>query len=105
MDFVQMQEMQRALQEKYQDKWTPLTPETAVRTILWMIGEVSEVADILKKRGESAVMEDAETRADFVEELCDVLMYFNDAMLCFDITPEELEAAYRKKHERNMKRW
>ena len=33
------------------------------------------------------------------------MMYFNDVMLCYDITPEELEEVYQEKHRRNMERW
>ena len=32
-------------------------------------------------------------------------MYLNDVMLCYGITPEELAATYRAKHQRNMTRW
>ena len=37
--------------------------------------------------------------------MCDTLMYLNDVMLCYGISPEELEEVYLKKHEKNMKRW
>ena len=33
------------------------------------------------------------------------MMYFNDLMLCYGVTPNELEQIYREKHERNMSRW
>jgi len=100
-----MHEIQTELQAKYFDKWGGLSPEHSVRTLLWMMGEAGEVADIIKKKGESAIMNDPQIRHAFVEEMCDVLMYFNDLMLCFDIAPEELEAVYEAKHRRNMKRW
>lgn len=32
-------------------------------------------------------------------------MYYNDVMLCYDISVNELKEAYEKKHEKNMKRW
>ncbi len=38
-------------------------------------------------------------------ELADVLMYFNDILLCFGISAEELKQSYTDKFERNMKRW
>ena len=70
-----------------------------------MYGELAEVGDIIKKKGEQAIMEDGKTRRHFVEEMCDVMMYFNDIMLCFDISPEALENIYREKFLRNMSRW
>lgn len=103
--FQEMQEIQKQLQEKYKDKWTPLGPDTAKQTLLWLMIELGEVADIIKKDGSSKIMEDKEVRTHFIEELCDVMMYFNDAMLCYDISPEELREVYLAKHKRNMERW
>lgn len=100
-----MQEMQKVLQEKYLDKWGGLSPEKAMSKMLWMIAEVGEAAQIIKKKGNSEIMSDAETRKYFVEEMCDVLMYFNDVLISYSITPEEFERAYTEKHNKNMKRW
>lgn len=105
LDFTGMQEMQRELQEKYREKWGGLSPEKAVSKLLWLYGELGEAGDIIKKKGINDIMQREDVRGDFVEELCDVMMYFNDIMLCFSITPEELSRAYIKKHERNMTRW
>lgn len=105
LDFTGMQEMQRELQEKYREKWGGLSPEKAVSKLLWLYGELGEVGDIIKKKGIDDIMQREDVRGDFVEELCDVMMYFNDIMLCFSITPEELSRAYINKHERNMTRW
>lgn len=98
-------DMQAALQEKYHEQWGGLSPEHGAHSLLWMYGEAGEVGDIIKKCGDSAIMDDAETRAHFIEEMCDVMMYFHDVLLCYDISPEEFAAAYRAKFERNMKRW
>ena len=45
----EMQEMQKALQDKYKDQWEPVSPETGKNKLLWMIGEIGEVIDIVKK--------------------------------------------------------
>lgn len=103
--FEDMQEIQRELQEKYKGKWKALCPEVGREKLLWMMIEAGEVADIIKKRGDANIMQDAETRTHMIEEMCDVMMYFNDVMLCYGIEPKELEAVYREKHERNLKRW
>ncbi|EFI41359.1 hypothetical protein HMPREF0629_01417 [Peptoniphilus sp. oral taxon 386 str. F0131] len=39
------------------------------------------------------------------EELTDVLMYYNDVLLCYGISVEELKGSYTSKFEKNMKRW
>ena len=46
----EMLAMQRELQDKYKDKWEPISPETGKNKLLWMIGEIGEVIDIIKKK-------------------------------------------------------
>ncbi len=104
-DFKQMQQIQKELQEKYKDKWTKLSPDAGQEKLLWMLIEAGEIADVLKKNGNDKIMEDSKVRQDFIEEMCDTLMYLNDIMICYDITPEELEEVYLNKHKRNMNRW
>lgn len=101
----EMQEMQRALQARYQDKWEPISPEAGKNKMLWMIGEVGEAIDIVKKHGGSRAAADAGLRNALIEELADVLMYYNDIMLCYGISVDELKQVYRDKFERNMSRW
>ena len=101
----EMQEMQKELQERYKDKWEPICPEIGQNKLLWMIGEIGEVIDIVKKNGGRNASEDDNIRKDLVEEMADVLMYFNDVMLCYGISEDELKASYISKFERNMKRW
>ena len=73
--------------------------------LLWMIGEIGEVVDIIKKHGGDAASRDKELRAHLIEEMADVLMYYNDILLCYGITAEELKQSYISKFEKNMKRW
>ena len=40
-----------------------------------------------------------------VEELADVLMYYNDVLLCYGISAEELKQSYAHKFEKYMERW
>ena len=101
----EMQEMQKALQEKYKHKWEPICPQIGQNKRLWMIGEVGEVIDIVKKNGGEKVCTDPEIRSALIEEMADVLMYFNDVMLCYGISEEELKKAYTEKFMKNMKRW
>ena len=98
-------EMQRALQERYKHKWEPICPETGKNKMLWMIGEIGEVADIVKKHGDETAMSDPELRRALVEEMADVLMYYGDIMLCYGITTDELKTSYEAKFRRNMNRW
>lgn len=101
----EMQQMQRELQNKYKGIWEPISPETGKNKLLWMIGEVGEVIDIIKKKGGERAEKGTELRKELVEELADVLMYYNDVLLCYDITAEELKEVYSKKFKRNMTRW
>ena len=107
MDFTikEMLAMQKALQEKYKDIWEGVSPEVGQNKILWMIGEIGEVIDVVKKNGFAEATQNSEHRKDLVEELADVLMYYNDILLCYGITAEELKSAYTAKFQRNMSRW
>lgn len=101
----EMQEMQNRLQEKYRDKWEPICPETGKNKLLWLIGEIGEVIDIVKKNGSQKAVADPSLRKDLIEEMADVLMYYNDVMLCYGISADELKKAYTEKFEKNMQRW
>ena len=101
----EMLQMQRALQEKYKHKWEPICPATGKNKMLWMVGELGEVIDIVKKNGDEAAVTDPRLRQELVEELADVLMYYGDILLCYGITPEELKASYEAKFQKNMNRW
>lgn len=101
----EMLAMQQTLQEKYENKWEPICPAAGKHKLLWMIGEIGEVIDVIKKNGETGTLDDAELRRQLVEELADVLMYYNDVLLCYGIGDEELKEAYTAKFDRNMTRW
>ena len=105
LNFSKMQDIQKELQEKYKDKWGGLSPEKARNQLLWLYSELGEVGDIIKKNGDEKIMNDTATRHHFIEEMCDVMMYFNDVMLCYDISPDEFEKVYIEKHKVNMGRW
>ena len=92
-----MKEMQRTLQEKYKDKWEGISPEVGKNKLLWMVGEIGEVIDIVKKHGGLKASNSKDVRKE--------LMYYNDILLCYDISSEELKSAYVEKFEKNMKRW
>lgn len=101
----EMLAMQQTLQEKYKDKWEPIGPEAGKHKLLWMIGEIGEVIDIIKKNGDVKSTEDSDLRKHLIEEMADILMYYNDVLLCYGISEEELKEAYTTKFEKNMKRW
>ena len=100
----EMQKMQRILQEKYKRKWEPVDAATGRNKLLWMVGEIGEVIDIIKKRGDDEIMHNPETRRHLIEELADVQMYLADVMLCYGVTAEEYSDVHARKHARNMKR-
>lgn len=63
--FEEMQQAQKSLHAKYEEKWGPLSPQVGRDHLLWMIAEAGEVADVIKKRGDARIMEDEATRAHF----------------------------------------
>ena len=47
--------------------------------LLWMMDEAGEVGDVIRKQG----LEEPEVRRHFVEEMCNVMMYFDELLLHF----------------------
>lgn len=101
----EMHQMQQTLHARYQSLWDPYAQESGKSMLLWMIGEIGEVIDIVKKNGGARAASDPALRAQLVEEMADVLMYYNETMLCYGITADELKQAYTAKFKRNMTRW
>ena len=99
-----MMAMQKALHQMHEGEWFPLKPAYGQHTILYMIEEIGEVIAILKKKGDQSVINDPAVRNAFIEEIADVLMYYTDTLLRYQVTPEELTNAFLKKHEKNMHR-
>ena len=91
--------MQAGLQERYQDKWQHLSPEIGKDQLLWLMIELGEVADIIKKEGSRKIMEDNATREHFIEEMADVMMHYNDVLLCYGILTDEFSKIYQEKHQ------
>ena len=98
----EMQQMQKKLQAHYCGQWEPISPAVGRNKLLWMIGEIGEVIDLIKKHGHEKVM--TEKRSDLVEEMADVLMYYQDTLLRYHITADEISDAFARKHDRNMGR-
>lgn len=99
-----MMDMQMELWEANRDKWSPMEAKYGRNFLLWMMQEMGEVISIIKKKGDNAIMKNEEVRKAFVEEMSDVLMYYNDTLLRYGITSDEISAAYINKHNKNMKR-
>ncbi len=104
LKFSDILDMQRRLQKKYEGIWEDATPEHGASHLLWGMCEMGEVADIIKKKGNDAIMNDPYVRASFTEEFADVLMYLGDLMLCYNVSADEICEAFIKKHEYNMRR-
>ena len=104
LQFSEILRMQHELWEKHAHEWSPLEPKYARNSLLWMLGEIGEVIEIIKKCEEEKIEADADIKRAFTEELCDVLMYFGDVLLRYEITAEMLAEAYVRKHNKNMQR-
>ena len=101
----EMLDMQKQLADHYNNYNETPCPMWGRKKTLWMLGEVGEIIDIEKKKGDEQILNDPEVRAHFVEEMTDILMYYTEILMCYDISEDELKNAYVKKFERNMHRW
>ena len=61
LNLEDMQQIQKELQAKYLEKWGGLSPKIGRDKLLWMMIEAGEVADIIKKKGDDAILNDPET--------------------------------------------
>lgn len=104
LSISQMQRLQLELWSKYRNVWSPIEPKYARDSLLWMIEEIGEVIAIIKKRGDDSIVNDENVHKIFIEEMCDVLMFFNDVLLRYGITEEEFSKIYIEKHNKNMDR-
>lgn len=90
----EMMKMQKELWEQNKDNWSPMEAKYGRNFLLWMIEEMGEVISIIKKKGDNAIMTNDEVRKAFVEEMSDVLMYYNETLLRYSITANEISTAY-----------
>lgn len=100
----ELMEYQRKLYELHKDRWAPREPAFARESILWSIDEIGEVIAIIKKKGDAAIMSNPAVRRHYVEECCDVMMYWLDMMACYGITAQEFSQGFHDKAESNLKR-
>ena len=99
-----MKQMQFELYEKNKQQWKNMQPQYAKDYLLYMVEEMGEAIAIIKKQGIDAIMQDEKVRTRFVEEFCDVLMYYVEVLNRLHISSEELTKAYKAKHEINLNR-
>jgi hypothetical protein len=104
IDIKEKMAMSYALWEKHKETWAPMRAEHGKTFILFMIEEIGEAIAIIKKKGETEIMENTEVRHQFIEEMCDVMMYYSDVLNRFGVTPEEYSKIYRSKFTANMER-
>ena len=95
--------LQQALQDQHPE-WGGNHPGQGTGQLLWLVGELGEVIDVIKKVDNDHLMADGTPRAMLVEELTDVAMYFHDILNCYGITAEEFSQAYYSKMQRNLHR-
>lgn len=100
----EMMALQEELYQVNKDNWSPIVPSTGKSKLLWMIEEVGEVISIIKKKSEEDIMNDPIVREAFVEEMADVMMYYQDVLRCYQVNSEEFSNVYMKKHQRNLER-
>jgi NTP pyrophosphatase (non-canonical NTP hydrolase) len=100
----EMIDLSNKLFDLNKDEWAPKTPESNIYWFSWLIGEIGEVIDILKKKGVNKIMEDKNVRHEMLEEITDCYMYLADILNRYQYTPEEFSKVYKDKMKYNFKR-
>lgn len=104
LSISEMMAMQKELYALHEGEWWPMEPEYTGNFLLYVMEELGEVCGVWKKAGPKGIMDDPAARRAFLEEMTDVLMYYNEVLLRCHVTPEELAESYRSKHHRNLGR-
>jgi NTP pyrophosphatase (non-canonical NTP hydrolase) len=99
-----MLSLSNELHEQHKHKWGKKTPESNTAWLLWLVGEIGEVIDIIKKKGPKKIMHEQKTRAHTLEEITDCYMYLADILNRYEFTAEEFSKTYHKKINKNLKR-
>ena len=96
--------LSRQLYALHKHEWKELTPESNIYFVGWLVAEIGEVLDVIKKKGVDKIMNDPSTRNEMLEEISDCYMYLADILNRYQYTAEEFGDAYRKKMNHNLKR-
>jgi HAD superfamily hydrolase (TIGR01549 family) len=99
-DLLTLQDMQQAAHPE----WGGIGPEMGDSKMLWLVSELGEVIDVMKKVSIDHLMEPGVPRSRLVEELADVAMYFHDVLQCYGISAKEFSQAFYGKMRRNLRR-
>lgn len=99
-----MLDLSNKLFDLHSHEWMQKTPESNIFYLAWLVGEVGEVIDIVKKKGPSKIMRDEKTRTEMLEEIVDCYFYLADIINRYGYTPEEFSKMYLDKMNYNLKR-
>ncbi len=99
----EMMELSEQLYKKYEDYWDN-SPESNINWVCWLVGEIGEMIDIIKKKGTDQIMNDKSTRLEMLKEITDCYMYLADILNRYKFTAEEFSEVYIDKMNYNLKR-
>jgi len=99
----EMMELSKQLYKMNEDYWDN-SPESNINWVCWLVGEIGEVIDIIKKKGTDKIMNDKSTRLEMLKEITDCYMYLADILNRYEFTGEEFSIVYRDKMNYNLKR-
>ncbi len=99
----EMLDLSNKLYEKHKDYWDN-SPESNINWVCWLVGEVGEVIDIIKKKGADKIINDETVRREMLLEITDCYMYLADITNRYKFTAEEFSKAYNEKMDYNLGR-
>jgi len=95
--------LSKKLREKHPE-WGKPTPESNVSWFAWLVVEIGEAIDIIKKKGVKKIMEDKQTREEMIVEIADCYMFLADILDRYKFSHRDFSKAYFRKMEQNLKR-
>lgn len=100
----EMLQLSTDLYEKNKHKWGEKTPESNIYWLAFLVTEVAEVIDIVKKKGSGKIMTDENIRKDTLTEIADCFMMLSDILNRYEFNAEEFSEVYVEKMRYNLNR-
>lgn len=97
-------DLSNSLYEKHKDEWMDKTPESGIYWVGWLIAEVGEIIDVIKKKGVKKIMNEGKVREEMLKEIIDCYMYLADILNRFEYEPKEFSKMYEEKMSYNLSR-
>lgn len=80
------------------------TEHQSLNLVTWLVAEIGEVIDVIKKKGSEKIMQDPAVRNEILEEIADCFIYLCDILHGYQVSAREFSKVYQQKMQFNLNR-